>query len=88
MATAATWLAKRDELRDSRKSRNDLCFSRAPEPAGIMEDMVRPFRASPAASGRPPLPFVVSHAVADTGADVKAAEVDARGIAQVPLPPS
>src|SRR6195952_5521201 len=39
MATAPIWLAKREKLRDSRNSRNDLCLSRSPAPTGGIKDM-------------------------------------------------
>src|SRR6195952_1311318 len=47
MATAPIWLAKREKLRDSRNSRNDLCLSRSPAPTGGMEDMPEPWLTPP-----------------------------------------
>src|ERR1700677_3538993 len=44
MATAAIWLEKREKLRDSRNSRNDLWLSSVLEPAmGSGDDIIMPW---------------------------------------------
>src|ERR1700722_6964583 len=44
MATAAIWLEKREKLRDSRNSRNDLWLSSARAPAvGVRDDIIMPW---------------------------------------------
>src|SRR5450432_1430777 len=59
MATAATWLEKREKLREIRKSRNDRCLSRSLEPAGIMDGMVQPVFASLRIASRRPLALAI-----------------------------